>query len=92
MLLKNSDSNFNICYLGKEFGSFHENFQRRSMKYRCSLCLYATNHLGHMKYHQRTHTGEKPYACEVCQKTFIQKSHLTKHRRTHIEDVHFSVF
>lgn len=50
-------------------------------KYFCLYCPYSTSQLGHMKYHQVTHTGARPFKCNTCHKCFSQKSSLGLHQR-----------
>ncbi|XP_060808136.1 zinc finger protein ZFP2 [Amyelois transitella] len=52
----------------------------------CEICGKHCTSNASLKYHQRSHTGEKPYSCAVCNKRFSSKNHLNIHTRTHTGD------
>ncbi|XP_048481075.1 zinc finger protein ZFP2 [Plutella xylostella] len=51
--------------------------------YVCEICGRNCTSNATLKYHQRTHTGERPYPCTECGKKFADSNQLRIHGRVH---------
>ena len=49
----------------------------------CNQCDYAFSHVGDLRKHLRTHSGEKPNKCNQCDFASSQAGDLVRHLKTH---------
>lgn len=49
----------------------------------CDICGRSIASKNKLKFHMRTHTGDKPYPCPNCKKKFGKKEQLKIHERVH---------
>ncbi|OQR67453.1 zinc finger protein-like, partial [Tropilaelaps mercedesae] len=52
-------------------------------RYQCSWCSYRAKQPGHLREHERTHTGERPFKCRFCPTTSKTASNIKVHERVH---------
>lgn len=71
-------SDFSPSLLKPQFSSTNN-----GKSFKCHYCAYSSPHIGNVRTHVKTHTGEKPYGCRFCFKRFTQKVHLERHVWTH---------
>ncbi|KAG4069020.1 hypothetical protein HA402_008331 [Bradysia odoriphaga] len=80
---------FKCSYCGKDFNKIgnlrlHEKRHTKSLKeYHCDLCPRIFSQKCLLKYHMRTHNGDRPFKCSACDSAFADKSNLRKHFRIH---------
>ncbi|CAH2320916.1 oocyte zinc finger -like isoform X3 [Pelobates cultripes] len=66
------------------------NGEKLKRKYYCSECGKYFKKSSSLKFHWRSHTGEKPFSCSECGKCFSKKTTLIGHEWTHREQKPFS--
>ena len=69
--------------LGSHMGRMHSTTGEKIPRvkvHQCPHCPYSTKRADHLKYHIRTHTGErKAYPCKECGQCFTRPAHLRNH-------------
>ncbi|XP_068707421.1 zinc finger protein 721-like [Montipora foliosa] len=63
--------------------SFPAKRRKQTKAYECNHCGKYFTQKGHLRGHERVHTGEKAYECKQCGKCFSQRGHLREHERVH---------
>uniref|UniRef100_A0A8C9Z406 C2H2-type domain-containing protein n=1 Tax=Sander lucioperca TaxID=283035 RepID=A0A8C9Z406_SANLU len=77
---------------GKSFSHPGNLFAHRSRHFRkydgyaCADCGKPCKTMTLLKYHRRTHTGERPYVCKECGKRFTMSKALQKHMVSHLPE------
>lgn len=61
-----------------------------SRRFQCPECAYSTPHSQSLRYHVRTHSGERPHRCPTCARCFSQPASLACHLKTHSDRTYFT--
>lgn len=59
-----------------------QNSTEKHVKFTCNICGQVKRDWTSLRYHFRTHTGERPYVCRGCSKDFCRPDHLKNHIRS----------
>ncbi|XP_067664182.1 uncharacterized protein [Haliotis asinina] len=74
-----------VCGLGfKTRTNWKTHKYRHAKAFKCDICGRAFSLAPALKYHIRTHTGERPFQCDTCGMTFTSTGGLRAHKKRHL--------
>ena len=72
-----------VIYLNEDQAQVDIDKETEKKQFHCTFCQKSFRKSGHLKNHERIHTGEVPFECNTCKKRFKQIGHLKTHERFH---------
>lgn len=60
--------------------------KRSNRQYICYLCKATYTRMSGVRWHMKSHTGERPFKCTFCSKTFAMSKYFVQHIRTHTNE------
>lgn len=67
--------------LNKHERNVHRERETTELKYRCTICTYATHNNNALRAHYVWHKSERPHGCVECSKTFKTRSCVSTHMK-----------